>query len=298
MLLCGNISAQDQNVFNHYISNQGMLNPAYNGTRDVISGLFIHRSQWLGVEGAPMVDAINVHGPIEDTNLGLGAVLINDKIGFTNNFEFMGSASYKVALDRKERFISFGLQAGFKSFIYDGTKSVTDQFGDPLFQGRESKFGFNFGFGSYLYAPTYFAGLSIPRFFSYQYNEQNQTFKNSLDFNNVHTYIYGGYIFDFDNVKVKPTALARIVPGAPLEFDVAAHVLLMEQLWLGLSYRTVSDLVFLAEYQINRQWAVRYSFDYSLSALNRYAKAGSHELGLTFDFSFNKRPGMRSIRYF
>lgn len=298
LMLGGKVAAQNQNVFNHYISNQGMLNPAYNGTRDIISGLMVHRSQWLGVEGAPMVDAINVHGPIDDTNLGVGAVLINDKIGFTNNFEFMGAASYKLQLDRKERFISFGLQAGFKSFSYDGNKAVTNQFGDPLFAGKESKFGFNFGFGSYLFAPNYFAGISVPRFFTYEYNEQNETFKNTLSPKNIHTYIYGGYIFDLDDVKLKPTALARVVPGAPVEFDVSFNVLLMEQLWLGASYRTVSELVFLAEYQINRQWAVRYSFDYNLSSINRYAKAGSHELGLQFDFSFNKRPGMRSIRYF
>ena len=110
--------------------------------------------------------------------------------------------------------------------------------------------------------------------------------------------MYGGYVFELDQVKIKPTALARIVPGAPLEFDISANVLLMEQLWLGMSYRTISELVFLAAYQINSQWAVRYSFDYSLGTINRYAKAGSHEIGLQFDFSFNKRPGMRSIRYF
>lgn len=292
------LMAQDQNVFNHYISNQGLLNPAYNGTRDVLSGLIVHRSQWIGVDGAPMTDAINVHGPIDDTNLGVGAILINDKVGFTNNFEFMAAASYKLQLDRKERFISFGLQAGFKSFSYDGTKAVTSEYGDPLFAGKESKFGFNFGFGTYYYASNYFAGLSIPRFFSYEYQEQSETFKNSLNFSNVHTYLYGGYVFDLDKVKLKPTALARIVPGAPLEFDISGNVLLMEQLWLGLTYRTISELAFLAEYQINRQWAVRYSFDYSLSSINRYAKAGSHEIGLQFDFSFNKRPGMRSIRYF
>lgn len=298
LILGMEVHAQDQNVFNHYISTQGILNPAYNGTRDVLSGLVIHRSQWLGVEGAPMTDAINFHGPIEDTNLGIGGVLINDKIGFTNNFEFMGAASYRLALDRKEKFISFGLQAGFKSFSYDGTKSVTSDYGDPLFMGKESKFGFNFGFGTYFYTPDYFAGLSIPRFFSYEYNEQSEKFQNSLIFKNVHSYLYGGYIFDIEPVKVKPTALARIVPGAPIEIDVSINVLLMNQLWLGASYRTVSELVFMAEYQINRQWAVRYAFDYSLSSMNRYAKAGSHELGLQFDFSFNKRPGMRSIRYF
>ena len=43
------VRAQDQAVYNHYIANQGVLNPAYNGSRDVISGLLLFRSQWTGL---------------------------------------------------------------------------------------------------------------------------------------------------------------------------------------------------------------------------------------------------------
>ena len=126
--------------------------------------------------------------------------------------------------------------------------------------------------------------------------------KNSLripsNYKNLHAYWYGGYVFDWGEVKVKPTALIRTVVGAPLTFDVSANVLLVEQLWLGMSYRSISEVVFLSEYIINRQFTVRYSFDYSISPLNTYGKYGTHEIGIQFDFSFNKRPGMRSIRYF
>ena len=111
-------------------------------------------------------------------------------------------------------------------------------------------------------------------------------------------YLYGGYLIDWDGVKIKPTLLIREVYGAPLQFDVSANVLLADALWLGLSYRSVSEVVFLTEYIINRQFTVRYSFDYSLSAISNYAKYGSHEIGIQFDFTFNKRAGMRSIRYF
>ena len=289
--------AQDQTQYNNYVANQGLLNPAYNGTRDVISGLLIGRSQWIGIKGAPNSQAINVHGPIQDTNLGLGIALANDMVGFTNNMDLMASVSYKLKFDRF-RFLSFGLQVGVSSNIYDGTKAVTDNYLDPVFYGKESKIGFNFGFGSYLYAENYFIGFSVPKFFTQNFNEEDFSFKNTIDPKNLYTYLYGGYIFDWGEVKVKPTALFRFVYGAPLEFDVAANVLFAERLWVGLAYRTTSDVIFLSEFIINRKFTVRYSFDYSLTSLNRYAKAGSHEIGLQFDFSFNKRAGMRSIRYF
>ena len=292
-----NTLGQDMVQYNHYIANQGLLNPAYNGTRDVISGLLIHRSQWIGFEGAPMNQSLNVHGPIEDTNLGAGLSITNDKIGFSNNFDAFGSVSYKLMIDRR-RFVSFGLQMGVSSHVYDGTQSITEEFGDPVFQGKSSKIGFNVGFGSYFYGEDYFAGFSIPRMFTNNFDENGEVFKNTLDFKNMHMYLYGGYVFDWQDVKVKPTLLFREVYGAPLQFDISANVLLAETVWLGLAYRSVSEIVFLTEYIIDRRFTVRYSFDYSLNNLNRYAKYGSHEISLQFDFTFNKRAGMRSIRYF
>ncbi len=299
LLLLGGFVAKSQNQyrFNHYIANQGLLNPAYNGTRDVISGLLIHRSQWIGFEGAPMNQALNVHGPIEDTNIGLGLNLVNDHLGFSNTFDLMAAGSYKLQLDR-DKFVSLGLQVGFSSVVYDGTKAITEEYGDPVFDGKESKLYFNAGFGSYFYAEDYFLGFSIPKFFSDNYDDRSEGFKNKLDPKNMHMYLYGGYIFDWGPVKVKPTLLIKEVYGAPMQFDASVNVLLAEQVWVGLSYRTVSEVVFLTEYIINRQFTLRYSFDYSFSPISQYAKAGSHEISLQFDFSFNRRPGMRSIRYF
>lgn len=300
LLLVGGVKAQDQAQYNHYISNQGILNPAYNGTRDVISGLIVHRSQWLGMADAPMNQAINVHGPIEDTNLGVGVVLENDHLGFSNNFNFMAAGSYKLKMGRNE-FLSLGLQLGITSSVYDGTKAITDTYGDPMFLRKESILGFNFGIGAYYYTDNYFGGFSIPRFFRPSFDEAQEnggTFKNTVSFEDLHSYWYGGYIFDWGEVKVKPTALIRTVVGAPLTFDLSCNVLLNERLWLGASYRSISEAVFLSEYIINRQWTVRYSFDYSISKIGKFGQYGSHEIGLQFDFSFNKRAGMRSIRYF
>ncbi len=294
------VSGQDQAQYNHYIGNQGVLNPAYNGTRDVISGLIISRNQWLGMNDAPMNQAINVHGPIEDTNLGVGVVLENDRLGFSNNFNFMAAGSYKLKMGRRD-FLSLGLQVGLSSNVYDGTKAITQQYGDPVFDGKQSLIGFNFGIGAYYYADTYFAGFSIPRFFHPTFDEVKEndgSFKNTVSFKDLHSYWYGGYIFDWGEVKVKPTALIRTVVGAPLTFDLSCNVLLNERLWLGASYRSISEAVFLTEFIINRQWTVRYSFDYSLSEIGKFGQYGSHEIGLQFDFSFNKRAGMRSIRYF
>lgn len=293
------IFAQDATQYNHYIANQGLLNPAYNGTRDVISGLLIGRNQWIGFDGAPMNQSLNVHGPIEDTNLGVGIAIMNDIIGFSNTIDALGSASYKLEIDRYS-FLSLGLQLGISSHVYDGTKAVTEEYGDPAFDGKVSKIGVNVGFGSYYYAENYFIGFSVPKMFTNDFDEDDNTYVNTLDFNSMTMYLYGGYVFDVNDIKVKPTLLFREVSGAPLQFDVSCSALLMETMWLGLAYRSTSDIVFLAEIRPNNKspYTFRYSFDYSINSLSDYAQYGSHEIGIQFDFTFNRRAGMRSIRYF
>ena len=299
VVFCTGLWLYGQNLsqYNHYIADQGLLNPAYNGSRDVISGLLVHRNQWVGFKGAPMNDALNIHGQIEDTNLGVGFSLMNDHIGLTNTVDMFGALSYKIKIDRSQ-FLSLGLQLGVSNFVSNGNDAVTSNYNDPLFSSKESRINMNVGFGAYYYAEDYFAGFSIPKFFHNRFNLDEDVYKNQLDFKNVHSYFYGGYVFKWGDVMVKPTMMTRIVYGAPLEFDLSGNVLLMDKIWLGLSYRSTSNAVFLTEYIINRQFTVRYSFDYPFSSINNYAKFGSHELGIEFDFRFNKRPGIRSIRYF
>lgn len=290
--------SQDLAQYSHYIGNQGLLNPAYNGTRDVLSGILVHRSQWVGFEGAPMTDGLNVHGPIEDTPLGVGLVFQNDHIGFSNTFDFFVAGSYKLNLPKKNQFISFGLQAGLQSFIYDASQAITETYGDPVFNGKSSKFGFNFGFGAYYYADKYFIGFSVPKFLYNNFDPNKEGYKSTFDIYNTHMYLYGGYLYKIIETQMKTTMLVKSVVGAPLQFEVSVSALLANKFWLGLSYRSLNDMVFLTEYIINKQFTLRYSFDFPFSDINHVSKVGTHELALQYDFSLNKRAGMRSIRYF
>lgn len=293
--------AQDQAVFNDYISTQGVLNPAYNGSRDVISAIGLFRSQWTGFEGAPFTGALNVHGQVDKMkDLGVGVTIMNDHAGFTNNLEFNAAASYRFRLDRRNE-LRLGLQVGFKNVIYNANKAVTVDYGDPVFDGRISKFGFNFGFGALLFdskSGRYFAGIAIPQFFANKYDTDKQEIRNVVRFKDLHTYVYGGYVFSVDDYKIKPTALVRLVPGAPLQVDVSCAILFANKLWVGMSYRTVTEIVAFLDYQINQSWAVTYSFDFPLNDIKKYTVAGTHEVGVRYDFQLKRRPGMRSIRYF
>lgn len=305
--------AQDQAVYNEYIKTQGILNPGYNGARGNMSGLMVFRSQWTGFEGAPYTLGLNFSSPLENFSrklkkIGAGVVLQNDREGLTNHLEFSVAGSYRV-LDQRKLKLQLGLSMGVNNMQIRGTEAHPVDYGDPMFLGNISKFGFNFGFGGFLWSEkndnNFFVGLAIPKFFATKYDTDKQMIRHTVSMRDLHTYLYGGYLFEISNngTLLRPTALFRIVPGAPMEIDISGSVFLMDKLWVGLSYRTVSEVVVFAEYQITKMFSVHYSFDYSISPIRQYAKFGSHELSVKYDFVGGKgksKPGTRSksIRYF
>jgi hypothetical protein len=66
----------------------------------------LHRTQWVGLDGAPTNVALNT--PLNESNLGLGVTIINDKIGPTTENTISTDVSYTVPT---ENFKLFGIKA-------------------------------------------------------------------------------------------------------------------------------------------------------------------------------------------
>ena len=73
--------AQQDSQFTHYMYNTININPAYAGSRGVTSIFGLHRTQWVGLDGAPSTNAFSINTPIQNSRLGLGVSFVNDKIG-------------------------------------------------------------------------------------------------------------------------------------------------------------------------------------------------------------------------
>src|ERR1700750_1557636 len=99
--------AQQEPMFPHYMYNTLWLNPAYAGTREAMTITGIHRSQWVGFDGAPIDQSLTLHTPILNGKVGLGLSLVNDKIGPTKNTLIAIDVAYHVQLTKKSK-LSFG----------------------------------------------------------------------------------------------------------------------------------------------------------------------------------------------
>lgn len=290
--------AQQEAMFTHYMFNTLEVNPAYAGSRDALTITGIHRSQWVGFDGAPVTQTITAHSPIYREELGVGFSLINDRIGPTNTTSIYGDVAYRMNVSENGK-LAFGLKAGL-NIMQSGLSSLklTDDKTDQSFVSDiQSKALPNFGFGLYYSTPKVYAGLSSPRIL------QNNFFTNytatASNSEKRHYFMIAGAIIDIsDNIKFKPTTFLKATAGAPLEADLTASFLFNEMISAGLMVRTGDAVGLLIGVNPTPQFRIGYSFDWSYGLSTGKYNGGSHEIMLRYDFIYKEKEKIRSPRYF
>jgi type IX secretion system PorP/SprF family membrane protein len=276
------IVAQQDPMFSQYMFNILSINPAYAGSADRLSAVAIHRSQWVGFEGAPITQTLTAHAPLRYEALSVGGTIINDKHGPVSQTAIFADISYRLHFAKSK--LAFGLKTGLNLFsanLLDLNPTVD---GDQVFTSNISTKPLpNFGFGAMWYSKRWYVGLSTPRLL------QNKLIEGELpDFTNnkerIHGFLIAGYVWDINYyVKFKPTILLKAVNGAPPGADFTANFMLYDKFWIGAMYRWNDAVGALVQYEINNKFKFGYAYDYIISDLGRYS-SGSHELMLGYDF--------------
>ena len=293
MLTCYSGFAQQDAQYTQYMYNTINVNPAYAGSRGVMSIFGLHRTQWVGLDGAPTTNAFSINTPINNSNLGVGLSLVNDKIGPTNDNTISADVSYTISMNEDYK-LSFGIKASGNIFNLDTDKLTPAQANDPNLQNFSNEFSPNFGAGVYLHSDKLYLGLSVPNFLQdSKYNDNDvAVFQERMNF-----YFIGGYVFDLGpSIKFKPAVLTKVVTGAPLQVDASANFLFFDKLMLGGAYRWDAAVSALAGFQVTDGLFIGYSYDMETTQLRRY-NSGSHEVFLRFEL-FNKVSKMVSPRFF
>lgn len=150
------------------------------------------------------------------------------------------------------------------------------------------------GAGVYLHTDNWYLGASVPSFIRNNYYDDVQ---ETVSYDRLHYYFMGGYVFNFsDNLKFKPAFLAKAATGTPVTVDVSANFLIQEKVTAGVSYRWDDSVSALAGFQLSRSFFVGYSYDYTVSDLNKYNN-GSHEIILRYQLQ-KKANQIKSPRFF
>jgi len=285
--------AQQLPQFTQYMYNTISINPAYAGSRETLSVVGLHRSQWVGLDGGPQTQTLSIHAPMRNERVGLGMSFINDKLGFQNFSYLYADFSYTIPTGENSK-LAFGVKGGFTSYSLDADFQQSQAF-DPVIFGFEDRWKPNIGTGVYWHSQKWYVGLSAPRILNTDYTGDAEF--QALE--RISYYFTGGYEFDLsENTKFKPAALLKATNGAPLSFDLTANFLFFEKFWAGASYRInerATALGAIADFQISKQLRIGYAYEYPLSDLRPYT-SGTHEILLMFELFKSKR--IKSPRYF
>ncbi|KAA2216400.1 PorP/SprF family type IX secretion system membrane protein [Maribacter flavus] len=287
--------AQQDAQYTQYMYNTVSVNPGYAGSRGQISIAALHRSQWLGLEGAPTTQTFNIHSPIGYNGLGLGLSIVNDRIGPTSETNFDIDFSYTLTLAEESR-LSFGLKASAN--LLDIRFSELNQFttDQTLQQDIDNRLSPNVGAGIYYHTEKFYAGLSVPRILETSHFQESSlsTAKEQMNF-----YFITGYVWDLNPMlKFKPTLLTKVVQGAPLQVDLSANFMLNERFILGGAYRWDAAFSGMVGFNINGNFLIGLAYDRETTELGNAAfNDGSFEVILRYDFISSKN-NLKSPRFF
>lgn len=285
------VVAQQDAQYTQYMYNTVGVNPAYAGSRGVLSITGLHRSQWVGLEGAPTTQTLSAHTPFNNSRVGLGVSFTNDILGATEEQYLNIDFSYTIPTSEEGK-LSFGLKGVANFLKFDATKLT--HVPDTNLQSF-SKFQPNFGLGIYYHtADKWYLGLSAPNILETSYYDNDIS---TLGNDRLNYYLIGGYVFDINSkLKLKPAALVKYVAGAPLQADLSANLLFNEKFVLGGAYRWDAAFSGMLGFQMNKKIFLGYGYDMDTTELSGF-DSGSHEFILRFEL-FNDKDKLISPRFF
>ncbi|WP_227699115.1 PorP/SprF family type IX secretion system membrane protein [Spirosoma radiotolerans] len=291
--------AQQDKVFSQYMFNMMTLNPAYAGSRDVVSMTALYRNQWTGVQGAPQTATFTMDMPLNKERIGIGLQLYSDRVGVFEESGGFVSYAFRINVGKRSK-LALGLQGGASSYRgnladVQTTPGNTGQL-DPNFSYNVSKILPNFGTGIYLSSDRAYVSLSVPRLIKNKLNEYNVNELRSVQVRQA--YLGAGFVMSLSPVvKMKPSTLLRYAEGSNLGFDANINFWFADRIALGASVRknqfstwssaTTDAVIGLLEIQLTNQLRFGYAYDRTLNNFRNVAPS-SHEIMLRYEFGMGK----------
>ncbi len=283
------VRAQYDPNFSHYWAMESSFNPAAAGKESKLNIVGAYSMALTGFENSPKTMYIGADMPVRFLNKfhGVGANITNDEIGLFSHKKFVLQYAFKTGLFGGT--ISTGLQLGFLSESFDGSKVDTDMPNDPAFPTSEATgSGFDMSAGLYYTHKMWYAGLSVLHFNAPVVKlGENQEFQIDPTY-----YLTGGCNIKLRNpfLSIHPTVFGRY-DGTAYRVDLTTRMKYThdgKMFYGGLGYSPTNSVTVMVGGNFHGI-CLGYSYEVYTSAIS--FGNGAHELfvGYQMDLDFQKK---------
>ena len=313
------VKAQQLPQFTQFAQNQALLNPAFIGTYEEREINLGGRWQMLGFGNEPRTafglysqqikvkekDIINPSLPISREipqiknvekrllTQAFGAHVGIDKYGAFGTFELNGLYAVHYQLSKKLK-LSGGAKLGFSNNSFDASKAIVANLTDPslpyqggdleydeFISGRTNNVRLNLGLGGAIHYADFFVAGSVNNLTG----DLIEIGASQVNFQPTpHLFLSTGYNHSIgQSLSINTTLLLKKMSPAPLSTELSIVANFDENLFGGLIYRHKSAIGITGGFNINDQFRLGYSVDFTINKL-RYASNGGHELIMRYRF--------------
>lgn len=310
LIFCSPAQAQQRPQYTQYILNNYILNPAISGIENYIDVKAGYRSQWEGLDGAPVTSYISVHAPLgknflystaasvpasggtdpnsrsylqtykaSEPHHGIGFYAVSDKAGPLSRTDVSLTYAYHLGLSADVN-LSAGIAGGLTKIYLDRSRLILEEPNDAaLGSGEYDQFKPDLSAGIWLYGARYFAGASVQQLLATPISFSDD---GSYDEGKKvpHVFVTAGYkIYLGDDIAAIPSVMVKKVSPVPLSVDVNIKLAYRDKFWTGASYRKDDSFAAMAGLNLGSVMNLGYSYDFTTSSLNKVSN-GSHEIVL------------------
>ena len=275
------VSAQQDPQFTQNMFNKLANNPGFAGSRGVIATSILHRSQWMGVEGAPSTQNFSIDAELPFLYGGVGLNIVKDNIAGFSNLGLQVSYAYRTELGVGQ--IGMGMSAGMYQSGLDGGFLKPANLNDPTIPiGNVSGSKLDIGAGIYYNTQDVYVGLS-----SAHMTEPTVEWSDGQDFDLTrHYFLIAGYYHEINPVLSLNPSIYLKSDGATSQLDINTNLIYNNKMWGGVSYRLDEGLILLAGMNVNED--LRFGLAYDVTMMNPMSNSIEFMLGYNFKIKTNK----------
>ena len=273
------VSAQQAPQFTQNMFNKLANNPGFAGSRGVVATSILHRSQWMGFEGAPTTQNFSVDAELPFLYGGVGLNVVKDNIAQFSNLGLQASYAYRTELGVGQ--IGMGMSVGMFQSGTDG--GFNPALPDPSVPTGEVKgSSLDIGAGIYYNTQDVYIGLS-----SSHMNEPTIEWSDAASFDLArHYFLIAGYYHELNSLLSLNPSIYLKSDGATSQLDINTNLIYNNKMWGGVGYRLDEGISLLAGMNVNED--LRFGLAYDVTLMNAMSNSLEFMLGYNFKIKTNK----------